>query len=86
MSEEQIRKQLLELDFPNLCRLTVTVEVHPRCVALCHDGKEYAVTIHEMLSNRARIYFHASKSVCIEAYKSLLKVFTQPDSQQCTQS
>lgn len=40
MSEEQIRKQLLELDCPHLCRLTVTVEVHPRCVALCHDGKE----------------------------------------------
>ena len=53
MSEERIRKQLVDLDFPNLCRLIVTAEVHPRCIALCHDGKEYAVTIHEKLCNRA---------------------------------
>ena len=31
MSEAEVKKQQLELDFPNLCRLTVTVEVHPRC-------------------------------------------------------
>ena len=86
MSEEEVKKQLLELDFPNLCRLTVTVEVHPRCVALCHDGKEYAVTIHEMLCKRARVYYHGSKAVCFEAYKSLIKVFTNPDSVSCTQS
>ena len=61
MIEEQIRKQLLALDCPHLCRLTVTAEVHPRCVALCHDGKEYAVTLHEMLSKRAWIYGTASK-------------------------
>ncbi|MBR5185690.1 MAG: hypothetical protein IKW19_05265 [Akkermansia sp.] len=86
MSEERIRKQLVDLDFPNLCRLIVTAEVHPRCIALCNDGKEYAVTIHEKLCNRAKVYYHGSKAVCIEAYKSLVKVFTQPDSEQCTHS
>lgn len=65
MSEERIRKQLVDLDFPNLCRLIVTAEVHPRCIALCHDGKEYAVTIHEKLCNRAKVYYHGSKAVCI---------------------
>ena len=86
MSEERIRKQLVDLDFPNLCRLIVTAEVHPRCIALCHDGKEYAVTIHEKLCKRAKVYYHGSKAVYIEAYKSLVKVFTQPDSEQCTHS
>ncbi len=65
MSEERIRKQLVDLDFPNLCRLIVTAEVNPRCIALCHDGKEYAVTIHEKLCKRAKVYYHGSKAVCI---------------------
>lgn len=76
MNQEHIRRQLIELDFPNLCRFTLTVEVHPRCIALCNDGKEYAVTVHEMLSKRARVYYHGSKVACMEAYKALMNAIS----------
>lgn len=81
MSQEQVRKQLVELDFPNLCRLTLTVEVHPRFIALCHDGKEYAVTIHETLYKRAKVYYHGTKAACVEAYKTLMNTISTPVSE-----
>ena len=58
MSEEQIRKQLLELDCPisaGLLSLWKCIPAALRCAMMVRR------TIHEMLSKRVRIYGTASK-------------------------
>lgn len=75
MKYKRLVKQLKELDFPHLIRCASTREVHPRVVALSHDGKESAVSIHPSDGTRAQIYYHGSRSACRSAYMELLKLF-----------
>lgn len=78
MNMDSIKRQLAELDFPRLCRFAFSTEEHPRCVVLCNDGNEWAVSIHPTDGTRPQIYYHGSQRDCHTAYEELLTLFSVP--------
>ena len=46
MKLPDIMDELRELDYPHLERYSLSQEVSPQLITLCHDGREYAVSVH----------------------------------------
>lgn len=70
-----VMDELRELDYPHLERYCLSNEPSPRLITLCHDGREYAVSVHSAHEGIApRIYYHGNKSACLCAYREMLNL------------
>ena len=73
-----ILAELRELDFPHLDRYSLSNEPTPRLIVLCHDGHEYAVSVHSARCDiLPRIYYHGSRTACVAAYREMLRLCSE---------
>lgn len=85
MNRDEINKQVMNLNIPYLCRITVTVALHSRGIEIYRDSRDCVNGMRERLCNRAKAYYRGSKAACREAYKAMKEAISEPHQEQCTQ-